>query len=332
MFDLRYHVASLAAIFLALAVGIILGVALSGKIRGAEDSLSAGRIAELEDQLNAARERGSSEQEMLQHSEDLINDAYPALMENRLVDRGYAIVFLGPVDGELRSAIEKTLSDADGTPVRLFAFELPVDPASLNDFLESKENLAEYGGDPQALGRALGEELMEEGDTPLLDEVSSELVEERSGTTIPAVDGAIVVQSWAPDSEDSSTASNRASEEFIDGVLQGLQSASLPVVGVETSDVDTRDLRRSDLQRRRGLERRRPRPPRGTAGAGPPPGRRRARKLRRQGHGQRRSRSSGRRSPSAANWGVASSSRRGTRRAGSAKRSRSSGGTFRPPR
>ena len=240
MFDLRYHVASLAAIFLALAVGIILGVALSGKIRGAEDSLSAGRIAELEDQLNAARERGSSEQEMLQHSEDLINDAYPALMENRLVDRGYAIVFLGPVDGELRSAIEKTLSDADGTPVRLFAFELPVDPASLNDFLESKETLAEYAGDPQALGRALGEELMEEGDTPLLDEVSSELVEERSGTTIPAVDGAIVVRSWAPDSEDSSTASNRASEEFIDGVLQGLQSASLPVVGVETSDVDTR--------------------------------------------------------------------------------------------
>jgi hypothetical protein len=240
MFDLRYHVASLAAIFLALAVGIILGVALSGKIRGAEDSLSAGRIAELEDQLNAARERGSSEQEMLQHSEDLINDAYPALMENRLVDRGYAIVFLGPVDGELRSAIEKTLSDADGTPVRLFAFELPVDPASLNDFLESKENLAEYAGDPQALGRALGEELMEEGDTPLLDEVSSELVEERSGTTIPAVDGAIVVQSWAPDSEDSSTASTRASEAFVDGVLQGLQSASLPVVGVETSDVDTR--------------------------------------------------------------------------------------------
>ncbi|HLM33775.1 MAG TPA: copper transporter, partial [Gaiellaceae bacterium] len=142
MFDLRYHVASLAAVFLALTVGIILGVALSGKIRGAEDSLSAGRIAELESQLDAERERGSSEQERLQHSEDLINDAYPALMENRLVDRGYAIVFLGPVDGELRSAIEKTLADADGTPVRLFAFELPVDPASLNGSLESNETLS----------------------------------------------------------------------------------------------------------------------------------------------------------------------------------------------
>jgi hypothetical protein len=240
MFDLRYHVASLAAVFLALTVGIILGVALSGKIRGAEDSLSAGRIAELEEQLDAERERGSSEQDRLQDSEDLINDAYPALMENRLVDRRYAIVFLGPVDGELRSAIEKTLADADGTPVRLFAFELPVDPVSLNDFLESNETLSTYVGDESALGRALGEELMEEGDTPLLDEISSELVEERSGTTIPAVDGAIVVHSWAPESEDSPTAADRASEAFIEGVLQGLQSASLPVVGVETSDVEIR--------------------------------------------------------------------------------------------
>lgn len=240
MFDLRYHVASLAAVFLALAVGIILGVALSGNIRGAEDSLSAGRIAELESQLDAERERGSSEQNRLQDSEDLINDAYPALMENRLVDRGYAIVFLGPVDGELRSAIEKALADADATPVRLFAFELPVDPVSLNDFLESNESTSTYAGDESALGSALGEELMEEGDTPLLDEISRELVEERSGTTIPAVDGAIVVRSWVPDSEDSSTASERASEAFVEGVLQGLQSTSLPVVGVETSDVETR--------------------------------------------------------------------------------------------
>jgi copper transport outer membrane protein MctB len=238
MFDLRYHVASLAAVFLALAVGIILGVALSGKIRGAEDSLSSGRIAQLEDQLDLARSRGSSEEERLQDSEDLIEDVYPALMENRLTDRGYAIVFLGPVDGELRSAIEKALADANGTPVRLFAFELPLDPVSLTDFLESRDGLVDYAGDPLALGRAIGEELMEEGETPVLSQVSSELVEERSGTTIPAVDGAIVVRSWTPGSEDGSPASERATEAFAEGVLEGLQGASLPVVGAEISDVE----------------------------------------------------------------------------------------------
>ncbi|MGI8607147.1 MAG: copper transporter [Gaiellaceae bacterium] len=239
MFDLRYHVASLAAVFLALAVGIILGVALSGKIRGAEDALSAGRIAQLEAELDAERTRGSSEEDRLQTSEDLIDDAYPALMENRLVDRGYAIVFLGPVDGALRSAIEGALTDADGTSVRLFAFELPVDPVSLSDFLESRESLSEYAGDEMELGRAIGEELMEEGDTPVLDQVSRELVEERSGTTISAVDGAIVVRSWVPGVEDGSIASEEASQTFLEGVLQGLQSASLPVVGAETSDVET---------------------------------------------------------------------------------------------
>ena len=159
-------------------------------------------------------------------------------MENRLADREYAIVFLGRVDGELRSAIEEALSDANGTPVRLFAFELPIDPVSLTDFLESREGLAEYAGESMALGRAIGEELMEEGETPVLSQVSSELVEERSGATIPAVDGAVVARSWVPGSEDGSPASERATEAFVEGVLQGLQAASLPVVGTEISDVE----------------------------------------------------------------------------------------------
>ena len=36
MFDLRYHVASLAAVFLALVIGILVGVAMSGKVDDAE--------------------------------------------------------------------------------------------------------------------------------------------------------------------------------------------------------------------------------------------------------------------------------------------------------
>ena len=36
MFDLRYHVASLAAVFVALVIGILVGVAMSGKVDDAE--------------------------------------------------------------------------------------------------------------------------------------------------------------------------------------------------------------------------------------------------------------------------------------------------------
>ena len=49
MFDLRYHVASLAAVFLALIIGIVVGVGISGKgfVSDSERSLFNERIADL---------------------------------------------------------------------------------------------------------------------------------------------------------------------------------------------------------------------------------------------------------------------------------------------
>ena len=45
MFDLRYHVASLAAVFLALIIGIVVGVGISGKgfVADSERSCSTSR-------------------------------------------------------------------------------------------------------------------------------------------------------------------------------------------------------------------------------------------------------------------------------------------------
>ena len=52
MFDLRYHVASLAAVFLALIIGIVVGVGISGKgfVSDSERSLFNERIADLKSQ------------------------------------------------------------------------------------------------------------------------------------------------------------------------------------------------------------------------------------------------------------------------------------------
>ena len=57
MFDFRYHLVSLAAVFIALAVGILLGAAISGKLGDAENSLSKARFDALNDQLTQERER-----------------------------------------------------------------------------------------------------------------------------------------------------------------------------------------------------------------------------------------------------------------------------------
>ena len=57
MFDLRYHLASLAAVFIALAVGILLGVAISGKLSAADNRFAHDRIDQLSDQLQQANSR-----------------------------------------------------------------------------------------------------------------------------------------------------------------------------------------------------------------------------------------------------------------------------------
>src|SRR5918999_4227171 len=57
MFDLRYHVASLAAVFLALAVGILLGVAISGKVSEVGERAERDRLSNLEQDVGEANER-----------------------------------------------------------------------------------------------------------------------------------------------------------------------------------------------------------------------------------------------------------------------------------
>ena len=75
MFDLRYHVASLAAVFLALVIGILLGVGISGRGLVDKSELLHRRAEELGEErfrpavfedagaLRAAREQDLAERE-----------------------------------------------------------------------------------------------------------------------------------------------------------------------------------------------------------------------------------------------------------------------------
>src|SRR5919201_1359384 len=232
MFTFRYHIVSLAAVFVALAVGILVGAAISGKLSEAEDDFTKARIASLNDQLAEERAQTADAERRSSAVTQLVEDAYPALMEGRLEGRGFAVLFLGPVNGDVRSAVERTLADAgSGTPVRVIAVDTPIDPAALDSFLQDNDELAKYaeGGDDFGdLGGALGRELIEGDGTPLWSMLSSELIEERSGATAAPVDGAVVVRSWSPPEEDSEAENDpsvHATETFFDGLLGGLRGS-----------------------------------------------------------------------------------------------------------
>lgn len=237
MFDFRYHLASLAAVFIALAVGILVGAAISGKLGDAEDALTKEKIDSLNAQLALERTQKQSIERRGQAANSLVDAAYPALMQGRLAGKGFAVLFVGPVAGDLRSAIDRTLTDAgSGSPVRLIAVDTPVDPQALDTALTSSAELTHFaqgGGDFNDLGQSLGRELVEGDGTPSWMTLSAQLVQERSGSTSGRVDGVIVVRSWTP--EQTSTEQSQATETLFEGLLSGLEKTGVAVAGVETT-------------------------------------------------------------------------------------------------
>ena len=253
MFTWRYHIVSLAAVFVALAVGILLGVAISGNLSEAQTSFERSEIARLNEELANERSLVDAVGRSEAATSELLDEAYPALMEERLAGRGVAVLFLGPVDGSIRSAVERTLADAgSGAPVRLIAIDTPVDVREMDDELLNDEELAVYaedGDDFGDLGEALARELVGGGETPLWAALSNELVEERSGPSVPAVEGVIVARSWLPP-DDAEESEVRATETLFEGLLDGLGAAPVPAIGVETTTGAESEI---ELYRRQGI-------------------------------------------------------------------------------
>jgi hypothetical protein len=245
MFDFRYHLVSLAAVFIALAVGILLGAAISGKLGDAEDALMKDRLASVNDQLAQEQARSDLVEQRSDAAQELLSGAYPSLMDGKLDGKGYTVLFLGPVDGGVRSAVERTLSDAGaGSPVRLVALDTPIDPDELDAKLNGDDQLARYaqsGGDFGDLGEALGRDLVQGDGTPLWTSLSSSLIEERSGTTSSPVDGAVVVQTWQPpetEGDADEKSKTDATQSLFEGLVRGLEGSGVPVVGVQTTSAE----------------------------------------------------------------------------------------------
>lgn len=258
MFGLRYHVASLAAVFVALALGILLGVAISGRVTDASEGLEEARLRDEKEQLDQDLETARAEAEAAfqrgEASEQLIARAYPALMDGRLRDENVAVVFLGPADGSLRAEIEGALADADaGAPTGVVALEVPVDGDGLQAALEGDELLAGYAdgeGDFSDLGRELGRELVEDTESPLWNALATSLVEERSGTIAEPVESAVVVLTWTPPVDEEEEAEAEATSSLLEGLVRGLDGTGVPVVGVAATGDPPEMI---DFYRDRGL-------------------------------------------------------------------------------
>jgi hypothetical protein len=229
MFDLRYHVASLAAVFFALVIGILVGVAL------ASHGLGDTERDRLEEDLRRAEERNDALNEQVDELEqggaadrEFVDRTYRVVMADRLKGARIAVIFVGSVDGDVSSAITDALRDANaGPPLRLRAVKVPIDEAALTKRLEKRPFLAAYAGKDQLeeLGHALGQEFAAGTETPLWNALQSLIVEEQAGTPKRRADAIVVVRTAA--------AQTGATAHFLKGLYGGLKDVGVPAVGVE---------------------------------------------------------------------------------------------------
>jgi Copper transport outer membrane protein, MctB len=233
MFDLRYHVASLAAVFIALVIGILVGVGISdrGLVDRAQRGLLEQRITKLQSDLRDARKKADNLAAQQRATQAFVTDTYPELMANRLRGKRIALVFLGPADGQIRATLEQALADAGASGwVRVRSLKLPLDVAQIDNTLAADPVLKRYVGDARlpALGKGLGEELASGGKAPLWTTLAEQIVAERAGSEKRPADGVVVVRT-AGKQYDGTAA-------FLGGFYSGLIAAPAPVVGVETTN------------------------------------------------------------------------------------------------
>jgi len=233
MFDLRYHVASLAAVFLALVIGILVGVGISdrGLVDRAQRGLLEQRIDKLRTDLGNAQKHADDLAAQQRATQAFVTATYPELMANRLRGKRIALVFLGPADAHVQASLEQLLTDAGASGwVRVRALKLPLDVPQIDKALAGEPSLARYVGDARlpALGKSLAEELAAGGKAPLWTTLAEQIVAERAGSEKRPADDVIVVRTAGKQYDGTAT--------FLAGFYSGLIAAPVPVVGVETTD------------------------------------------------------------------------------------------------
>jgi Copper transport outer membrane protein, MctB len=229
MFDLRYHVASLAAVFLALIIGILVGVGISGPVDNQKTKFLEEQVAKYQRQLDQTSTQSKANTREQQAALAYIDETYPVLVKNRLRGKQVAVVFVGDVKGGIPSEINRLFLDSGAQQLRLRALKVPIDVRQLNSALKGQPAAVGLRGrqNVEALGRALGQELMLGGDTPLWDSLNAELVGDREGANKAPADGVVVVRTADPQ--------RGATSRFLLGLYSGLGSV-VPAIGVEQTD------------------------------------------------------------------------------------------------
>jgi hypothetical protein len=230
-YSARYHATSLIAVFLALAIGILIGAQFGGDaLTNTRRDLEHSLVGNLQD----ARSRADELSGELGRSNEFAERVYPVLTRDRLEGKRIAIVALGGLPGEVTSAVEDALGPTGARLVGVGVIREPVDVAGIAGDL-AKTRFANLRRDPDALtelGTGLGRQLVIGGTLPEL--LRGQLFSRASGS-FGALDGVIVVRE---EPQDMGPVQRAKAAQLESALLSGITATRTPAVGIETATAE----------------------------------------------------------------------------------------------
>lgn len=155
MIDFRYHALSLVAVFLALGIGIVLGVTIGDDLVSETDK----RLREdLRNDVVEARDEAAEEGRLGALREEALRETAPLVADGRLRGQHLGLIALGELPGELSEAVEEAVGLGDAELDSQTTFDVPDELDELADALgvtfpvASEDQAARLG---TQLGRAV---------------------------------------------------------------------------------------------------------------------------------------------------------------------------------
>lgn len=230
-YSARYHAASLTAVFLALAIGILIGSQVGGDVlnntrQDLESSLT-GDLTEARSQIDDLETEAG-------WSNEFGSGVLPALTENQLTGDRIGLIGFGSLPSDVTDSVNDALQPTGAELAAVGVVRQPPDTASLAEALAGTK-LTAVDQNTEVLERygvITGRQLINGG--RILTQTQSELMSQSSGQ-FGQLDGLIV---YRGDLGELETEDAELSDVIDQSLIAGAKSTAAQVVAVEELDTD----------------------------------------------------------------------------------------------
>jgi hypothetical protein len=242
MLDFRYHALSLVAVFLALAIGIVLGVTIGNSfVTDAERALRGNLRADVEKAHSDAAQAHSE----LSGRDRMLDQLYPQMVNSRLATSRVAVVSWGPLPNNVESGVRDAVTKGGGRIDSISVFDTPL--TALKQTL-GKDVFAQDTADDaslQALGRSLGRSIAAGG--LMLKSLESSFPDDFAGRYRRADAIAFFEAPPPTDTSDAQGVKEREDDRartIEAAMVDELTKHTIAVVGVEATNTDPSQIGR----------------------------------------------------------------------------------------